>query len=718
MEYINGCTFGCGSPRGFTQQEAWKESLRLMVESTGCDTVILPVVALQDHAYSTKIDYDDPRVISADDVRNVCAEARRLGLKFLLKTMVNCRDGYWRAYIRFFDTYVPTEPTWAEWFASYDEFVLYLAELAQEVQADMFCIGCETVGTDHRAREWRSLIARIRQRYHGPITYNCDKFQENNITWWDAVDAISSSGYYPIDKLDENFARIHKVCLREKKPFFFMESGCPSRRGSEYVPNNWAFGGEQCLQSQADWYAAFTDALRRHPWVRGAVWWDWSAVRLYPIEKARTDAGYAVYGKPAAAVLRDYSRDIALREARKGTNNMLAAEMKTHLENKILPFWMKLADEEHGGFYGYVDKHLVAHPHAHKGCILNSRTLWTFATAARVLDNDIYLAYARRALDFMAKFEDAERGGVYWSVTAEGEPLDKTKHTYCQAFAIYGLAAYMRAVGEQDPLYAAARDKAFGLFRVIEEHCADEGGYGEAFEPDYVPVGNEKLSDNPKLMERGEVAQRTMNTLLHVLEAYAELYRAVPDEDVRKAGEKCLQRFLNVLYNQPERRLEVFFDKDYRSLIDMQSYGHDIEASWLMWDAVEALIPEAQRAPYRDMCLALAESTCERAFTDHGFENEVVEGEVEHTRIWWVQAETMLGFANALELTGDAAWAERMQQQWRYIQDVIVDPRANGEWYWSTGEDGVPTNRPIVEEWKCPYHNGRMCLRLIEKEGK
>ena len=137
-----------------------------------------------------------------------------------------------------------------------------------------------------------------------------------------------------------------------------------------------------------------------------------------------------------------------------------------------------------------------------------------------------------------------------------------------------------------------------------------------------------------------------------------------------------------------------------------------------MWDAVEALIPEAQRAPYRDMCLALAESTCERAFTDHGFENEVVEGEVEHTRIWWVQAETMLGFANALELTGDAAWAERMQQQWRYIQDVIVDPRANGEWYWSTGEDGVPTNRPIVEEWKCPYHNGRMCLRLIEKERK
>ena len=246
-------------------------------------------------------------------------------------------------------------------------------------------------------------------------------------------------------------------------------------------------------------------------------------------------------------------------------------------------------------------------------------------------------------------------------------------------------------------MYALAKDRAFRLFEVIEGNCSDEGGYGEAFEPDYTPVGNEKLSDNPKLMERGEVAQRTMNTLLHVLEAYAEFYRAIPDEEVREAGERCLQRFLKVMYNEPARRLEVFYDKDYRSLLDMQSYGHDIEASWLMWDAVETLIPEG-----------------ERAFTDHGMENEIVEGEVEHTRVWWVQAETILGFAEAHKLTGDPVWMERVAQQWEYVKTVISDPREGSEWYWSTDENGVPTNKPIVEEWKCPYHNGRMCLRMIE----
>ena len=393
---------------------------------------------------------------------------------------------------------------------------------------------------------------------------------------------------------------------------------------------------------------------------------------------------------------------------------MMKEEMRLHLTEKILPFWEKLTDWDRGGWYGYVDKDLNVDLDAHKGCILNSRVLWTFATAARVLGEERFLEYARHALRFMVRFEDHERGGVFWSVTPEGQPLDKTKHTYCQAFAIYGLAAYMRAAGREDRLYETARERAFRLFRVIEEKCSDEGGYGEAFEPDFTPVGNEKLSDNPKLMERGEVAERTMNTLLHVLEAYAEFYRAVPDERIRQAGVKCLERFLHVMYNQPARRLEVFYDRNYRSLLDMQSYGHDIEASWLMWDAVEALIPEEERAPYRDMCMTLAEATCERAFTDHGMENEIVEGEVEHTRVWWVQAETVLGFMNAFDLTGDKAWQERAALQWDYVQRVISDPRPGSEWYWSTDERGVPTDKPIVEEWKCPYHNGRMCLRMIE----
>lgn len=391
-------------------------------------------------------------------------------------------------------------------------------------------------------------------------------------------------------------------------------------------------------------------------------------------------------------------------------------QLQKHLTETILPFWMNLADEENGGYYGYVRHDLTVEKGADKGCILNSRILWTFATAARVTGNSAYLPYARRALAWMRRYEDLERGGVYWSVSAKGRPVDLTKHTYCQAFAIYGLAAYLRATGAEDPFYPVAKERALRLFRVIEGSCRDAGGYGEAFEPDFTPVGNEKLSDNPRLMEKGETAQRTMNTLLHVLEAYAELYRALGDEEVRLCAQQCLETALHKLYNEKAGRLEVFFDRDFRSLLDMQSYGHDIESSWLMWDAAEAVLDAPNRAPYRAMCLRLAETVYDRAFTDHGLKNEIVEGEENQLRVWWVQAETVLGFANAYALTGEAKYCQAVLRQWQYIQDVIVDKRFGSEWYWCCTEDGAPvTEKPIVEQWKCPYHNGRMCLRLMEK---
>ena len=379
-------------------------------------------------------------------------------------------------------------------------------------------------------------------------------------------------------------------------------------------------------------------------------------------------------------------------------------EMKKHLTEKILPFWMKLFDKEFGGFYGYVDKDLAVKKDAHKGCILNSRLLWTFSTAYRVTKDEKYLSFADHAYEFVDAFWDRENGGVFWSVTNDGKPLDLTKHTYCQAFAIYGLSAYYRATGKQDAL-----KKAMALFDVIEEKCSDEGGYGEAYKCDFSPESNEKLSEN------GVMAGRTMNTLLHVLEGYAELYRASFDEKVRRAGEICLERFLNVMYNPEKKRLEVFYDRDYRSLLDMQSFGHDIEASWLMWDAVLCMIPEEKRDAYKDMCISLAEAVYERAMTDHGLKNEMVNGEIDETRIWWVQAETVLGFENAFALTGDAKYKKAYEVQWDAVQRMIVDPREDSEWFWSVSEDGTPTEKPIVEEWKCPYHNERMCLRLMAK---
>lgn len=383
---------------------------------------------------------------------------------------------------------------------------------------------------------------------------------------------------------------------------------------------------------------------------------------------------------------------------------MMAKQMAAHLRECILPFWQKLIDRENGGFYGLVQEDLTLEKTAMKGCILNSRILWTFSTAARICGDEGYLPYARQAFEFMQAFEDRERGGVYWSVTYDGKPIDTTKHTYCQAFAVYGLAAYYRACGD-----AVALEKAMALFRVIENKCRDEGGYGEAFRFDFTPESNEKLSEN------GVMAGRTMNTLLHVLEAYAELYRASGCEEVKKAGREALQCFLNVMYNRQERRLDVFYDRDFNCIIDLQSYGHDVEASWLIWDAVEALMAPEEQKPYREMCLDLLCSVQERAMTGFGFRNECERGRVDEKRVWWVQAEAVLGFENAWKLTGNEAYKADMQSVWQFIQNVTMDKRPGGEWFAYTTEAGVPLGKPMVDEWKCPYHNGRMCLRVMER---
>jgi hypothetical protein len=308
--HFHACTYGVASPRGFTgaQDGAWRRSLHAMFQATGCDTLLLPVVALQNHAYSTRVDFDTPDVMDEADIRAVCQEARALGKKVILKAMVNCRDGYWRAYIRFFDAYVPTEPTWNAWFSAYQAFVVHLAAIAQTVQAELFCVGCEMVGTDHRAEEWRKLVRAVRQVYAGAVTYNCDKYQEDRVSWWDCLDVISSSGYYPIDGLEQAFERIHGVMRREGKPFLFMECGCPSRAGSERVPNDWQHPGALDLSAQDAWYRAFTAQVLRSPWVHGVGWWDWSATKLYPEEQGVHDDGYCVHGKPAQNTVQAFSR--------------------------------------------------------------------------------------------------------------------------------------------------------------------------------------------------------------------------------------------------------------------------------------------------------------------------------------------------------------------------------------------------------------------------
>ena len=383
----------------------------------------------------------------------------------------------------------------------------------------------------------------------------------------------------------------------------------------------------------------------------------------------------------------------------------IAQAAQAMLENSIVPFWLNLRDEEYGGFYGYMDYDLKLDKTAEKGCILNSRILWFFSAAARVTGRADLRAAADHAYRFMTEHcVDGENGGVYWSVTYDGKPLDTTKHTYNQAFAIYALSAYYRLTGEPKALALANE-----LFHTIESHCTDAGGYLEAFTVDWKPESNEKLSEN------GVMATRTMNTLLHVFEGYSGLYEASHEEEVRTALLRILDIYAEKVYSPDLHRQLVFFDHEYNSLIDLYSYGHDIESSWLIdWGA--GLLGDAELT--RSIAAIdsdLAANVYKTAYTKHSLANECERGKVDTTRVWWVQAESVLGFVNEFAKSGDPKYADAAADIYHFICDKMVDHRPGGEWFWQTDENGVPSHKPIVEPWKCPYHNGRMCLELMRR---
>ena len=388
----------------------------------------------------------------------------------------------------------------------------------------------------------------------------------------------------------------------------------------------------------------------------------------------------------------------------------LKLEAARHLTQKMIPFWENLRDEEHGGYYGYMDFDLNVDRRAPKGCILNSRILWFFSRAYAALGGASLLAQAKHAYAFADRFWDSEQGGVYWSCTFDGQPLDTMKHTYAQSFAIYGLSAYAMASGDREALA-----KATALYELIESRMMDSLGYLEAFDRGFQPLDNAKLSDNPKLMARGLVAEKTMNTMLHVMEAYTALYEAGGDERVKASLRTLLKTMGDRVYNRKENRLEVFFDPGLRSIFDMQSYGHDIEASWLIDLAARAALEPHECSEVALWTTRLAQGVLNRAFRKGSLMNECAEGEDDPTCIWWVQAETMVGMANLWQKTGDAGLPALMQQEWKFIQTRLVDPREGSEWYWCLNEKGEPERRPIVEPWKCPYHNGRMCLELMSR---
>lgn len=305
LRYICGMTFAPFVKEGSFTKDRAKKSLKLMKERTNANFVILVPNGLQETPQSEEICYISEANVNDDELKEMIEYAQEIGLLVALKPTVNCKNGTWRAHINFFDEDVPCEPKWHNWFDSYRGFQNHYARISQEMGCTMHIAGCEMVQSERREAEWRQVIADIRSEYRGLVSYNTDKYQEHNVKWWDAVDVISSSGYYPVGDWEAQLDRIEAVVDKYKKPFFFAEAGCMSVEGSKNVPNDWTVRGAVDPQGQAQWYETMFRACQKREWVSGFAMWSWTD-RLYSLNQAEQKGDYEIYGKPAEEVVREY----------------------------------------------------------------------------------------------------------------------------------------------------------------------------------------------------------------------------------------------------------------------------------------------------------------------------------------------------------------------------------------------------------------------------
>ncbi len=385
---------------------------------------------------------------------------------------------------------------------------------------------------------------------------------------------------------------------------------------------------------------------------------------------------------------------------------MMTDEVRKELEGHIVPFWAGMKDEENGGFYGYLSYGLELDRKADKGVILHSRILWFFSKCYIVLGDEKYRELAFHAFEFVKNHcIDYENGGVYWMTDYKGAPADTMKHTYNIAFAIYALSCYYNAVGDRFAL-----DLAYKLFSDIEEKTPDEYGYREAFTVDWEPVPNDALSEN------GLMADKTMNTILHLIEAYTELYKADGSERVAERLRYLLGQMRDKVFDPERNALRVFFDKKLDVIGDIHSYGHDIEATWLTDLACDTLGDEELKKEWAERDLKISRNILDIAFENGALNNERENDKIDRTRIWWVQAETVVGFVNAYQHSGDRSFLDAARSVWEYIKSDVIDKREGSEWYSEVSFDGTPHDwKEIVGPWKCPYHNGRMCMEIISR---
>ncbi|MDR2809302.1 MAG: AGE family epimerase/isomerase [Tannerellaceae bacterium] len=386
----------------------------------------------------------------------------------------------------------------------------------------------------------------------------------------------------------------------------------------------------------------------------------------------------------------------------------LKSELNKELVENILPYWIKKTiDNENGGFYGRIDGHEQIHKQANKGVVLNARILWTFAAAYRTQKDPQYLEMAERAFQYIREhFIDKEQGGVYWELDYRGNPVSTRKQIYAQGFALYGFSELYRATGKPEAL-----EEALAIYSLIEKHAYDPqyGGYLEALDRNWQPVEDMKLS------ARDANLPKSMNTHLHILEPYTNLLRIRRDPSLEKAQRELIQMFCEHIISPKTGHLVLFFDEKWNEKSETISYGHDIEAAWLLYEAAEVLGNKTLLEKVKQISLSVVKAAYEGLQDDGSMIYESEGTHLDRDRHWWIQAETVVGSFYACLISGDTSYLETAKKTWKYIQEHIVD-KVNGEWVWSASPDGMQ-NRSDDKAgfWKCPYHNARMCMEIKNK---